>query len=243
MNIPDRDPDFVNANNVKWWRLPEFESDVHKSEGMNTYYLFLTQHDDGCLSYVLIDSISNEIKHVEENIKFGLSSVEAFIAKAKFNKLGGQEINGVEMDFVILQRDALKVLLGLHGIADGLSSSHSFNRALVASSQMLNRSLSNSVELLVDKLPVTRLFGKFASAHIDSLTAEVCMLHDRSMRYRYAVENIAALVLPPGTYENIRNEPEKLIAAVRTIRDQWFASLNTLDNEPKQITNEEDDAR
>jgi hypothetical protein len=63
------------------------------------------------------------------------------------------------------------------------------------------------------------------------------------MRYRYAVENIAALVLPPGTYENIRNEPEKLIAAVRTIRDQWFASLNTLDNEPKQITKEEDDAR
>lgn len=236
MNLPEREPDFVNANNVKWWRLQEFESDVHNKAGMNTYYLFLTQHDDGCLSYVLIDSLSNEIKHVEENIKFGLSSMEAFIAKAAFNKLGGQEIDSVELDFIVLQRDALKALLGLHGVVEGLSSSHSFNRALAATNQMLHRSLSNSVELLADKMPVTRLFGRFASAHIESLTAELCMLHDRNMRYRYAVENIAALVLPPGTYENIRNEPEKLIESVRTIRDQWLATLNTLGEEPKQIS-------
>lgn len=227
--MPTRDPDFTNDVGVKWWRLTDFESELHKTQGMNNYMLFLTKHPDGVLSYVIIDAVSNLIKNVHENIKPGIQSIEVFIANSTIRMLAGKEIDDVEVDFVVLPRDILKRLLGNHGINEAcINATFTLSRAVVAATEMLERSLASSMELLSSRMPLNRLFGKRVDAHVESLTAEVCMLQDTNQRYRYAVEEVAALVLPPGTYENIRNEPEKIIEAVRLIREQWFQTLATI---------------
>lgn len=228
--IPARDPDFVNDSGVKWWRLVDFESDLHKTQGMNNYMLFLTKHPDQTLSYVIIDAVSNQIKHVRENIQPTLDSVESFIAESMVRMLAGKEIDDVEVDFLVIPRDILKRLLINHGVSeDATKSSFSASRAVTASSEMLSRSLSSSMELLKSRMPLNRLHGTFVSNHVESLTAEVCMLQDSNMRYRRVVEEIAALVLPPGTYADIHGNPERVIEATRLIREQWFQTLKTID--------------
>jgi hypothetical protein len=80
-------------------------------------------------------------------------------------------------------------------------------------------------------MPLHRLPGNFFTQLADNVCKELFNIDDKRIRYLHVINSIAELVMPPGTYADIQSDPNKLIAAVREIREAYFNSLNTIEVE------------